>query len=284
LEKIDAKNLSTESSSFVSDGKTRIVASEKEQWFSLMSKILFEKKQYDQCLLLCEEALASFPQLHYNNDIWFPNRIANCYLEKGKIKEAANKLEELMKHKENWVVYDSMFKVKQAQNDLQGMLKYASAALLATGEDKSKIKLVLVFGKVLQDNGMTEQAFLHYIFARNIRWGAGWPDDNMLLKTIAQFGLAEPESKTIKKQLGLFWKQQRHGGEVLYHGVIDKILPNNKAGFIKDAKGKSYYFRISSFKADKMKLGTAVQFYVEESFDRKKNKNSQCAVDVTVVQ
>ena len=71
LEKIDAKNLSTESSSFVSDGKTRIVASEKEQWFSLMSKILFEKKQYDQCLLLCEEALASFPQLHYNNDIWF---------------------------------------------------------------------------------------------------------------------------------------------------------------------------------------------------------------------
>jgi len=65
-------------------------------------------------------------------------------------------------------------------------------------------------------------------------------------------------------------------------GKIKKILPDGKAGFIETEDNKSYYFKTKDFvsKKDKLTIGQKVNFYLEDSFDVKKNQMTKCTVNI----
>jgi hypothetical protein len=66
------------------------------------------------------------------------------------------------------------------------------------------------------------------------------------------------------------------------HGRVKKILPHGRAGFIAGEKGTEYYFTVKSFKGaqHRLKEGLEVDFYIEKSFDPKKQKESEVAVNI----
>ena len=69
-----------------------------------------------------------------------------------------------------------------------------------------------------------------------------------------------------------------------YSGRVKNILTNRNAGFIESVNGKSYYFQIREFNGRRNELseGIKVTFYLEDGFDRKKNRIVKNAVKVTV--
>ena len=65
-------------------------------------------------------------------------------------------------------------------------------------------------------------------------------------------------------------------------GKIKNILPNNIAGFIGGENNKDYYFKIKDFKGSEsdIKKGLLVEFSVVKSYDKKKERESEQAVDI----
>ena len=77
----------------------------------------------------------------------------------------------------------------------------------------------------------------------------------------------------------------KYKNQEVQYGIISKILPHGKAGFIQAEDGNSYYFRSFEFKGDKDELHemTSVSFYLEEGFDKAKNEVKMNAVNINTI-
>lgn len=93
LRRLDPDQLPDQEKTVTLKGRERVIASDRERWYSLMSRILVKEEKYDDCITLCQQALNYFPQLHHDNDIWFSYRIALCQLRQGQVAEGRQRLE-----------------------------------------------------------------------------------------------------------------------------------------------------------------------------------------------
>ena len=77
----------------------------------------------------------------------------------------------------------------------------------------------------------------------------------------------------------------KYKNQEIQYGIISKILPHGKAGFIQAEDGKSYYFKKYEFKgsADEFHEMTSVSFYLEEGFDKAKNEVKMNAVNIHTI-
>lgn len=76
------------------------------------------------------------------------------------------------------------------------------------------------------------------------------------------------------------WITILHNKVGVKHGRIVKIFPNHRGGFIQ--ANKQYYFQYKNFfgKSDLSKVGDNVDFIIVESFDKKKQQNTEEAVAI----
>ncbi|NCX95359.1 MAG: hypothetical protein EBX41_02915, partial [Chitinophagia bacterium] len=70
--------------------KSEEQASDKENWYAVKTKALFETQQYQECFVVSKKALETFDKFHYLNDIWFARRVALSRKKLGNKKEALN--------------------------------------------------------------------------------------------------------------------------------------------------------------------------------------------------
>ena len=286
LAKLDVNLLSAESVAYTdSSGKNREPASEQEEYYVALAKAQLETAQYQACLETGQLALKTLTQFHYNNDIWLQRNMAHAASKLGQADRALTLLKEILLRKRDWFIQQDIAEIYAQLGDEQQALAYALDAALNFGEIQMKINLYQLLAELLRQANKEDLARKHIALIYSIRQEQNWKIDDQLQRQAKAYQL-EPEmlesSENAYPQLKQVWEKLKFENQTEFQGVIRTILPHGKAGFIETRSGESYYFKVTSFKEQRSKLtdGLAVRFYVEESFDAKKNRKSQVAINI----
>lgn len=284
---LDPTLLSTEPNRYTdSSGKSRVNASPREKWYMHMTKALEELSRFEDCINLCQHGLQDIPTLHHDNDVWFRWRIAKSKIGLGQIEEAIGDLHFILERKQDWFFSHELANAYSQMGKHELALEHALTAALAPGEVSYKWKLYVLLADLLERAGKPEEAEQHLLLAAKIHQESGWDIPSEVANRVdVDVENETPGVKRLSRQLEELWKQLRYQNKQRYQGVIRSLLSNGKAGFIKDEAGNDHYFQAQSFEGPlhRMCEGTRVTFFVEDSFDKKKNKKSTKAVNVEPV-
>jgi hypothetical protein len=162
-------------------------------------------------------------------------------------------------------------------------LEYAASAALSRGDIDKKIKLYSLLEDLLEDDD-PEIALKHSYLIYSIRLHNEWNIDEGLEEEIANAGFDTENTEywKIERELKSYWKELKFKNQQPTFGVISRIFPHGKTGFVKDESGHSYFFNGFEFKGDpnKYREGVKVSFYIEEGYDKKKDEFKPNAVNI----
>lgn len=286
LDKLDPNMLSDEVYYYEVEGKRQSKPSNKEEWYALKSKACEKLEIFSECLKVSEEALNIFPELHNSNDIWFKRRIAISKYKLGITDEAIGILKELLNHKKDWFIYKDISDIYCSLNDYEQAMNYALDAVLRPGEDDKKINLFWDIGTIssLLNNTSKEEVFKNY--SVKLRLINDWKLSAEARQHYEnnKDRIDTQSNREMSKNILILARKYKWENAERHLGVIYNILPNNKAGFIKDEKG-SYYFKLNEVKGRRKEnlCGRKVEFYLEKAFDKKKNKETENAVNINIM-
>lgn len=286
LDKLDPKNLAITTLKYTDQrGKQRETASDKEKWYAHRTKALLSLGHYQNCIEACEEALSELDRYHFNNDIWLKWRKAVSKGHLGRRDEAIAELIAISKQKNEWFVQSEIARLYYESGKPEEALRYGIDAACNQGEPEKKWKLFLLIGRILYEKGIVEEGKKHVLLARELRNRSGWKDSEEIEEAIKEFRVEEEKGMTasvLMNDLEKYWHDAKGAYCPRSKGTIKNILPNNKAGFIEGEDGKDYYFRVSSFRGprDRIEIGTRVSFSIEQSYDKKKERESEQATKI----
>ena len=276
---IDPKDLSSIPTQYTDHaGKERETASDKETYFQLKSDLLFREKQYEDCVLCCTTAIDEIENFHYDNDIWLERRVALALDNLGHIDDAIITLKKLIGISDKWFLLYELGKFYLRKNETNQALILMLRAACTKDPEKMKVKLIESIGDVFTSIQEIELAQENYNFARQIReendWAVSYTLNNKI-RTMMPIRFVE-----IRKH----WITILHNKVGVKHGRIVKIFPNHRGGFIQ--ANKQYYFQYKNFfgKSDLSKVGDNVDFIIVESFDKKKQQNTEEAVAIIPIR
>ena len=286
-DKLNPDYLSTKTSSFTtSDGRDVKIASNKEKYYNWVSKSLQEVEDYEECLTVSREALEKLDSFTNNGDIWFKWRIARSCRELGEYDEAIEYLTDISKYKQDWFIKWEIAENYFFKGDNDKSLEYAISAALSHGDSDKKIKLYSLLEDLLEDEN-PEMALKHAYLIYSIRLHNEWGIDEGLEEKIADVGLdmENTEYWKIEKELRSFWTELKYKNQQPNFGVIKRIMPGGRTGFIKREDGEDFFFVKHQFKGDKdrYKEGIKVSFYLEEGYDKSKDEFKLNAVNIYTV-
>lgn len=281
-EKLDPQAISTETYSFTdSTGKQRILASAREDWFALRTKALFARGLYQECLDLAEQGLNAFDEFHYDNDIWFQWRIARCKGHLGRTTEAIDDLRHILPHKNEWFVLQELARMLHETGSSDEALILTQSAALKPNEPEFFVKLYAFMSVLFQEKQETQIAIDHLLLSLKIRQQHQQklpPEDTQRLHQLGGT-IEDPRSADdLTISLRRIWQSSRPR----HKGVIQTVNTEKGFGFIQNENGKSHHFRLREFKgaSNLLQTGQHVTFFTEMSFDSKKGKESEIAVQI----
>lgn len=283
-DKLNPDFLSQKTSSFTrDDGREVKLASNKEKYYNWLSKSYQEVEDYEECLEVSKKALDEFKSFTNNSDIWFKWRIARSLRELGEYDEAIEYLKEIYKTKKDWYIQWEIAENYFFMGEENKSLEYAVSAALSRGDSDKKIKLYSLLEDLLEDDE-PEIALKHSYLIYSIRLHNEWKIDEELEEKIADAGLDSENTEywKIENDLKKYWKDLKFKNQQPNHGVIHRIFPHGKTGFIKGDDGVSYFFNRFEYKGDanKYREGVKVSFYIEEGYDKKKDEFKPNAVNI----
>lgn len=279
LDKLDIKTLSDKPYQYKdSNDKERESASRKEEFYTLKTDLLLKSKQYDECILYCNEALEEIQTFHYSNEIWLERKIALALDGMGEETEAINRLKKLIVTSDKWFLLYEIGKLYLKLGNKDNALQYMLKALCTKDPEKMKVKLIEQLGDVLSDIGETEYAQENYLLTIKIRKENEWLVKDTLLKKV------EIEKEVLFKDVRKNWIQLLYKYAGKKTGTIDRLLTGNRAGFIKAEK--SYYFQSKNFfgRIDMLKVSDSVDFSTCVSYDRKKQQETVEAIAIMPIK
>ena len=271
------------------EGKERELATQKEQWFALRAKALYEFGQFDACISLAEHALATLGKFHYDNDIWFKRDIALSKSGLGEKDLALVELKELLKRKNEWFIQKEISEIYKQQNKLDDAISYAVDGALNFGDADKKLNLYKLLAELLKAKGKTSEAKANIEFIFHIRKINQWRIDSELSNLIQEFAIdtsKDLDIKELQRNLKPIWEQLKFGNQELLKGAIRKIIAEGRAGFIDTENRKSFHFSSKDFKGKKelIKEGQKVTFFLGDGFDKSKNQSTKIAVNIKPVR
>ena len=283
-EKLNPDYLSKKTSTFTTDdGREVKLASNKEKYYNWLSKSYQEVEDYDECLSVSKKALEELDQFTNNSDIWFKWRIARSCRELGEYEEAIKYLNDIYRFKKDWYIQWEIAENYFFMGEEEKSLEYAASAALSRGDSDKKIKLYSLLEDLLEDDD-PEIALKHSYLIYSIRLHNEWNIDEGLEEEIANAGLDTENTEywKIERELKSYWKELKFKNQQPTFGVISRIFPHGKTGFVKDESGHSYFFNGFEFKGDpnKYREGVKVSFYIEEGYDKKKDEFKPNAVNI----
>lgn len=265
LDMLNPKLLNSNPKSMNRNGRISKFYSDKEKWYSLKTKHLLDMGEYEETIKFADEALNELNEFVNNSDIWFKWRIAIANKELDNFDVALKYLEDIINSKNDWFILKELAEIYSLNGDYDLALKYAIDAALAKGDIKYKINLYRLLDEIFIAKNMDE-------------------DSDKVVKLIE--AIEDDENFVeIEKELKERWVEIKFNNQQRSYGTISNILSHGKAGFIKADDGESYYFNIYEIQGDKSKVkeGDYVSFFLEESFDKKKNKKTLNAVNINIV-
>ena len=275
LNALDRKTLPVEEKQTTHKERNLSISSDKEKWYSLKTKALLTLKKYQECIDFCEEALKEIPHLHSRNDVWFKQRKIKSYLELKENERAETILKELLQSKvPHWIILELAFDLARAKGDKeQAFIKGAQTSLF----DPSHSMRVTFYKKLADfwdENDRKEEAGLLREFVTAIRVKEGWDEGNR--------EEAIHKERDLRKKLEPIWAEIANKGKQFLYGQVTKILSAGFSGFITSQDNNSYYFNLKDVhgKEKNIKEGQRVKFIAEKRFDKKKNREGLCAVDI----
>ena len=289
LQKLDAENLSRTCGRFTnSEGQERELASDWEKYHSLYVKALVMTKQYQAAIAACDQALTVITSFHNDNDIWFKWYMAKSYEALGDDQQALAILRDILRRRKEWFFYDALSKVYYSQNSYrEAMLCAVKAALGA--QQMLSTALLGRLAELFAREGQQEWAARQIELACALQLRKTTVLDNRLTDLAWSYQLDISnlqDANTLLRSLQQKWEQTINEMRILQCGEITKLILEGKAGFITGTDGNSYYFKSKNFSAKQgiLSVGSKVQFYGEESFDRKKNQVSFEAVGIRLAE
>ena len=271
------------------EGKTRENSSNKEKYYSLRTKALEKNKEYKECLRLSEEALSILTKFHHDNDIWFKWRAASCKGHLGQKEQAIEELKQILSRKKDWYIQHEIATFCLDLKRFDEALKYAVDAALNYGEAEKKWKLFFLLGNILQAQAKSEEAKKHILLSYQLRNENKWKIPQELQLKITEFQINVnnlSSSRQIYSELRGYWQSVQKSDLPRLRGRIKNILSNNLAGFIGGENNKDYYFNFRDFndKESEVKIGLQVEFSTGKSYDKKKERESERAVDINILK
>lgn len=244
------------------------LASDKEKYYSWKSKLEYAAMQYNNCIETSEKALDEIKNFHFGNNIWFARRIALSMKQQGNLQQAINKLQQILKKKNDWFLHREIAEIYAEQGDNDKAWEYAVKAFLQGGNSAYKVKLIdLMYKLTEQKNKILSEKLNHlqYIIRTENNWNISYkptkPDNSRKTSLIFY--------KQIMQELDIAQNTKETKTEYT-EGKITRILHEgaNGDGFISDRQGRSIYFRfaVAQIKAEEIKTGLAVNCIVKEAF------------------
>lgn len=258
------------------DGKGRTIeyASDREKWYACRCKALLDLKRYQGCISVAEQALAEFPTLHHDNDIWFRRRIALSKAELGDKETAISELESLLSRKKDWFIHHEIAQYLFDLGRTDEALERAIEAALAPGPSDIGFKweLFLLMGRILQAQSEIEEAQKHILLAVKARQEKNWKIPPELMQAVNDMAVdvsVQISARDLHRGLRKSWQSRKISSMPQSRGEIKNLLPNGKVGFIYAEDGKDYYFKTDSFEGPchLLQKGQRVSFYIEKSQD-----------------
>ena len=257
--------------------------SNKEKYYSQVTKALLKLDEIDRCYEMTKEAL-ELDEL--TEDVWFNWRLAKCANELGEYDEAIEYLEKVIAKKPDWYIKAEMANSYYFKGDFENSLTYAIDAAMTPSPSESKVNVYSLIADLIEDE-YPEEALKHRYLEYSIRLNKEWKIDDVLRDEIEEAGFDTENTQywKIEKELKPFWNDIKYKGQELKYGIISNILPHGKAGFIQGEDNISYYFSKSDFKGNDndYREMTSVSFYATERFDKKKGEMKPNAVNINTI-
>ncbi len=288
LDHLDPKKLPQEERTYQQDdGKMRRLASEQEKWYAYKSKILLKLKQYDACISCCDQALAVINRFHTNNGAWIALRKIEALIELDRTADAKAALEHLLQRPaRHWKMDMLGYRIAVMEHDEDAALKYIGEAALLDPNHGMRVQFYEETASFLNEAGHERMAMLQYHLVDLLREENGWKIKPHYVAGKIPEDIAAMDKPATLRELREFWRAQRDKDKVFLEGQVKKILPSGRSGFIEAAEGKSYYFSFADVQSGRKHLaeGLSVRFTLAKRMDRKKNRLSDNAVEITVEQ
>lgn len=266
-------------------GAKHALPSQFERFYGIMSKALFAQQNYQECLGLCKKlAKEEIQGISPNSRIWLQRRMALCLEALGEIDPAIAEMKTILIKKKDWFLYHETARMAFAMEDYRYSLKMAAHAASAWGDIENKIHLWVLLRHLMIKEKQFDRSIELLKLCASIRKFKGWGIKQEFMKTlqIHRIDLNELEHfKLIYKRTIPWWIELKQEDQAILRGKIVKLLPNGAAGFIQ-SDTKSYYFRLADCKFEPRNIipGRKVIFQLQNSYDKKKQQESQIAVNI----
>ncbi|MBL8147686.1 MAG: hypothetical protein JNL34_15010 [Anaerolineae bacterium] len=283
-DKLDPDKLATEARKYTGrDGQERVEASPLEQWYGQRTKALEHLRRWEELIVVCNEALDRLTGFHYSDEIWFRRRIASAKAELGDTQAAIGDLKALVRLKPEWFIQADLARLLHENGEDEAALDYALDAALGPGELAYKWELFALMGDLLAAQGRPQEAGQHYRLASALRAERGWREDSDLAQQLRDLPLVPDQpAAAMARELEGTWRALKFTDQERGTGEIERTDPGKRSGFIRASDGRSIFFRFRNFASprDRLLIGTKVSFFLQPSFDKTKNRESNEAVDV----
>lgn len=285
ISKLELDELSEKIYEFEKDGKKIQFPSEKEKYFNIISKAYEKNKELKKAMEISKKALESLSQFTNGSDAWFNRRIAEYYVEERKYDEALAIYYEILKKKNDWFILKEVSDLYLKLGKIEESKKYMLDSILAHGEVELKVNLFMDLHNISKEHGIYNKKLgldaLKMYFHTKIKnnWKLNQQDKDLAKNhdiVLEGDNIIKIEPKDFFKNC----KKLRWENEMLYSGVVDTV--SDKFFFIKSEDGGKYHCKSKEYPNRKKPIqGTKLNFNLIETFDSKKNKYTNSAVNLT---
>lgn len=251
----------------------------RRNWFLQRTRALRDAERWPDLHAACTSALASLT-LDAKAQGWFIERKARALLGLERYEEATEILRQHVIRSRDWWVRFGLGQALTGIGDPQGAIAQLRLAL-ADGYDLAKRWRVIVMLADLVSGTDRELAAQHVALARQLRSEQGWPTDDALESMAEQLDAPDVADRRILKE---YWNAAEDPSAApRQEGTIERVLDGEGSGFLTpDGATEALYFSMGRGKTAPP-VGTRVSFTVVDSFDQKKQRPSQRAVEVRPV-
>lgn len=279
--RLNINELKTEPNVITLDGKIRTLPSEIERYYSTKSKCELKLNFNEHCIATCDEALNSscFENFVYRE--WFYFRKAKSLKALEKFDEAIEVLKPiLIKNTNSYfkLLLGDIFILKGEKE--KGLFYYCDGLYRKEPLDK-KVRIIEAVGDLLLEKD-PKIAKEHYILTKNLREKNSWSISDDLDKKINHIEILINENE-VEKNCKEQWRKIYTNNLEKATGKIARLI-NPRAGIIKMENGEIYFEKSDLINYNECKIGVNVSFNIIESYDKKKNRLSNKAINIKIIK
>lgn len=265
---------------------------DREIWYIAKVRALFELGHYDE-----SQALALAAQRDYPDEFFLKRTAAMARAKSGDVQGGYEALVSLQHHpRADWYIYSDIAELELDRGRNREALQWLVKAMDNRVPLRNKVSVVTLIAQVALSLEMTEMSYDHIQLAISIREREGWPIkdkdrqlEQHIVSSMKSIGVAaKAEQRDIRKfeqACRNHWDAITNEGKKKLKGIVKRIPSDKKFTFIStDDLNEDVFVRVEDIPKQCRTEGARVEFYLEESFDKKKNRNSYRASRVTCVR